>query len=131
MAMIKITLTRDMLTLISNLTFSQVPDLEQEKETLTWGMDLFNPYGGVEPTFENIAYLLGIYDKHIPGTEEEPLGAKFPPEVEDYMWETHSYIMEHIGDIEELVHQFCARGGITEGTYKCRSNEHIWEKVEK
>lgn len=131
MAIQKVTLTKDMLVLISNFKFREVPDLSEEKSELTWGLNLFDLYGGVEPTFENISYLLGIYDKHIPGTEEEPLGAKFPKEVEDYMWELHGYILEHIGDIEELVHQFCARGGLTEGTYKCRSNEHIWEKEEK
>lgn len=128
MAILKINLTEDMLKLISNLTFTEVPNLEEEKDKVTWGFDFFNLYGGTDVTFENIAYILGIYDKHIPGTEESPLGAQFPKEVEDYIWDIHTNILEHIGWIEELVHQFCARGGLKPGVYKCKAHEHIWER---
>ena len=131
MAILKVNLTEDMLKLISNFTFREVPDLDEEKETLTWGLDLFSLYGGTDITFENIAYILGIYDKHVPGTEENPMGAEFPKDVEDYIWGIHGDILENIGNIEEIVHQFCARGGVTPGVYKCKSHEHIWEKEEK
>ena len=131
MATLKFELTEDMLKLISNITFKEVPDIEQETEKLTWGLDFYNLYGGTETTFENVAYIIGVYDKHIPGTEENPLGAQFPKDVEDYLWTLHVNIVEHIGWIEELVHQFCMRGGLTAGVYKCKDYDHIWEKEKK
>ena len=129
MATLKFTLTEDMLRLISNITYKKVQNIDEEQKTFVYGIDFYNLYGGTEITFENIAYTLGIYDKHIEGTEEDPFGAKFPKEIEDYIWDLHSNIVEHIEWIEELVHQFCFRGGLTVGTYKCNSYDHIWEKV--
>ena len=133
MATIKFEITEDMIKLISNLTFQKVTtsqEMEDEtKETVTWGLDFSNLYAGVGTTFENIAYIIGRYDEHIPDTEENALGAEFPKELEEYMRELHCNIVEHIGYIEEIVHQFCGRGGITPGTYKCKSNERIWERV--
>lgn len=128
MGVIKLTLTEDMLKLISNIKFTEVPNIENEQYPMTWGVDFHSLYG-VDQTFENIAYLLGRYDEHIPGTEEEPLGAKFPKELEDYMWKLHGEIIDNIGNIEELVHQFTTKGGLTPGEYKCKNYEHIWEKV--
>jgi hypothetical protein len=46
------------------------------------------------------------------------------------MWETHSYIVEHIRDIEDLVHQFVNKGGLKPGKYVSKSNERIWKFVE-
>jgi len=133
MATIKFTITEDMIKLISNLTFQKVKTIEEledeTKETVTWGLDFSNLYAGNNSTFENIAFLIGRYDEHIPETEEKPLGAEFPKELEDYMWELHCNIIENIGYIEEIVHQFCGRGGIKPGTYKCKSNERIWELI--
>jgi hypothetical protein len=43
------------------------------------------------------------------------------------MYGMHSYIIDNLEYIEEIVHQFCARGGVREGTYKCKSNQRIWE----
>lgn len=127
MTTLKITLTEDMLKLISRITFQELPNLEEEKKEAGWGLNFFNLYGG-DLTFENIAMILGRYDEHIEGTECRLTGAQFPKDFEDYMWETHGYILEHIQDIEELVHQFCNRGGLTPGTYECVSHIRIWEK---
>lgn len=128
MSVLRVTLTEDMLKLISCIRFEKLPDdLDAEQEQMNWGLDFANLYGG-DLTFENISYILGIYDKHIEGTEENPLGAVFPKDVENYMWETHGYIVEHIEDIEDIVHQFSIKGGVTPGTYKCQSYVRIWEK---
>lgn len=129
MAVIKVTFTEDLLKLVANIRFTQVPDMESEKDKMTWGLDFFSLYGG-NLTFEDIAYILGRYDEHIPGTEEDPMGAKFSQELEDYMWGMHTYILDNIGNIEEIIHQFAAKGGVTPGTYKCKSYEHIWEREE-
>jgi len=127
MSVVRVELTEDMIKLISNIRFQAVPDIDAEVHPLTWGIDFYNLYGGTT-TFEDIAYILGRYDEHIVGTEENPRGTEFPKEVEDYMWGLHSYIVEHIGDIEELVHQFTWKGGLIPGTYKCKDYEKIWEK---
>lgn len=132
MAILKIKLTDDILKLVSNIRFQEVPspmvdDWEHEKrERIDYSIDFNSLYGG-SYVFEDIAYILGRYDEHIPGTEEDPLGVQFPKELEDYMWEIHTYITEHIDAIEELVHQFCAKGGLKPGIYQCKSNFRMWE----
>lgn len=124
----KITLTDDMLKLISNIHYGEVPSLEDNdtRKNITYGIDFNSIYGG--STFEDIAYILGRYDEHIEGTEDNYTGADFPEELKSYMWEMHTYIIDHIQDIEELVHWFANKGGLTAGTYKCKSNERIWIK---
>lgn len=128
MAILRVSLTDDMLKLISRICFTQFPSQSDwgEKQSVNWGLDFNSLYGG-SYLFEDISYILGIYDQHIPGTENDPLGVKFPREVEDKMWEIHGYILSNIQYIEELVHQFTNKGGLKPGTYKCKSNEHIWE----
>ena len=133
MAILKVTLTEDMLKLISWINFTEFPTNEdfETKQNVRVGIDFSSLYGG-SFIFEDMSYILGIYDKHIEGTEFNPMGPSFPNELEDYMWKTHSYIVEHIRDIEDLVHQFAAKGGLVPGTYVSKSNERIWEKeVEK
>ena len=129
MAKITLEITEDMIKLISNFQFGDAPDFDgTEQQNGDYSIDINNLYGG-DITFESIAYVLGRYDEHIDGTEEDPLGAKFPKEFEDYMWQLHGTIVENIRNIEEIVHQFCGRGGVTPGTYVCQSNAHIWKKL--
>ncbi|MBP5458321.1 MAG: hypothetical protein J6Y37_17665 [Paludibacteraceae bacterium] len=130
MAVLTVKLTDDMLKLVSRINFMNFPahDTWQNREVLTWGIDINSLYGG-SYLYEDVSYILGVYDKHIEGTEFDPMGVRFPEEMENYMWELHSYILEHLQDIEELVHQFCNRGGLKAGEYKCKSNERIWEEV--
>ena len=126
MATIKVNFTKDILTLVSNIRFKEKPVVRDNKETAEWFIDMNNIYGG-SYLFEDISYLIGRYDEHIPGTENDFMGVRFESEFEDYMYGMHSYIIENLEYIEEIVHQFCARGGIREGTYKCKSNQRIWE----
>ena len=128
MAVLKVTLTEDMLKLITWIRFNEFPKNEdfETKQKVNVGIDFGSLYGG-SFVFEDVSYILGLYDKHIEGTEFNPMGPEFPKDVEDYMWETHSYIVEHMKDIEDLVHQFVMKGGLVPGTYACKSNERIWE----
>ncbi|MBP5722890.1 MAG: hypothetical protein J6X18_04880 [Bacteroidales bacterium] len=128
MAFLNVTLTDDMLRLVSRINFEQFPPVEswEGSQKLTWGIDINSLYGG-SFMFEDISYILGIYDRHIEGTEFDSMGPRFSKEDEDYMYGLHSYILEHLQDIEEIVHQFCNRGGVKPGTYKCKPNERIWE----
>ena len=36
-------------------------------------------------------------------------------------------IMDNIDAIEELVHQFCIKGGLKPGVYQCKSYCRLWE----
>ena len=130
MANLSVSFTEDMLKLVSRINFLEFPAPEgwASAEKVTWGIDLSSLYGG-SYVLEDISYILGLYDKHIEGTENDPLGVQFPKETEDYMWELHEYILTHLRDIEELIHQFCNRGGLKPVTYKAKSNERIWEEV--
>ena len=129
MAVVKIKLTKDILALITNIHFGKVPDPDEKRHPLTWGIDFYSLYGG-SFALEDISYILGRYDEHIQGTEEDPMGPRFPQEVEDYMWGIHSYIVENIEYIEDLVHYYCNKGGLSEGVYKCHSNSKDWLKIE-
>lgn len=131
MAIIRLTLTEDHLKLISHLNFGEVPDITNEEfEHMTFGLDLNSLFGG-SYALEDISYILHRYDEHIVGTENDPLGVQFPEETQAYFYELYNFILDNLKEIEELVHQFVAIGGLTPGTYKCRSNEHIWSRDEK
>ena len=129
MALVKIKLTKDILNLITNIRFTKVPDTRSETYPLTWGIDLFSLYGG-SFILEDIAYIIGKYEEHIPGTEDDAEGPRFKPELEEYMLGLHSYIVENLEYIEDLVHYYSNKGGLSEGVYKCKSNEKAWTKVE-
>ena len=125
MANIKIVLTDEHLQLISNIHFEQVPEISEKKPYIFWGIDFNSLYGG-SFLFEDIAYLLGVYDKHIEGTEEDPMGPKFPIDLEDHMYELHCYIVENIGYIENLVHYYSNKGGLKPGVYTCKDYQLLW-----
>ena len=124
----RLTLTEDMLKLISNIHYGEAIDLDdcENKQTVVYGIDFNSIYGG-DSTFETIAYILGRYDEHIEGTETDPMGADFVDDFKNYMSDMHNYIVDHIADIEDLLHWFSNKGGLTPGTYKC-GNACIWEK---
>lgn len=130
MAIVKLNLTEDHLKLISHLQFGEMPDLTNpDIENPIFGIDLNSIFGG-SFTLEDISYILHRYDEHIEGSEDKAFGPQFPEETENYFMSLYTDIIDHLKDIEEIVHQFSVKGGITPGTYKCKSNEHIWSKIE-
>ena len=127
MATIKIELTEDKINLIKNIHFVEKPDLDDtSKETPNFGIDFYSLYGG-SYVLEDVSYILGLYDKHIEGTEESVTGVRFPEEIEKYMYDIHDYIVDNIDCIEEIVHQFITEGGVKPGIYSAKENEHIWK----
>lgn len=78
---------------------------------------------------EDMAMALGIYDKAIKGTEDDPEGRAFSEEDTEYMLSLHKYVVDNIYYIETLIHQFVVKGGLEVGTYKCKDNEMIFEKI--
>ena len=121
----KLELTEDILKLISNIHFKDYGESDGEK----FFIDLYGLYGG-SYVFEDISYLLGRYDEHIAGTEDLPTGPRFEQEFEDYMWSIHSFIVDNLDSVEELVHWFSNKGGLKVGTYK-KGNDGIWKYVEQ
>ena len=129
MAIKKIVLTEDIINVISGIKFERFSfNKNDERERFFWGVDSYGVYGG-SYALEDISFLIGRYDEHIAGTEDDPMGVKFPEDLEQYMWDIHEYIMTNFLDIENLVHYYINKGGLTPGTYKCKTNEMIWKKV--
>lgn len=128
MSIVRITLTDDILKVISGLRFEKFSfSKDSENKRYGWGIDEYGMYGGTY-VLEDISILIGRYNEHIPGTEENPLGVEFPEELTNYMWEIHDYIVENLEYIENLIHTYINKGGLTPGTYKCKSNELDWIK---
>ena len=53
MSVLKITLTEDMLKLISNIHYGEVPQLDSSRHTVAYGIDFNSLYGG--STLEDVA----------------------------------------------------------------------------
>lgn len=129
----RITLTDEHIKLIKNIKFEafDFEDLPNRKH-IGWGIDQYSLFGGTF-ALEDISRILGIWDRHIPGTEESPLGADFPMEDKIHMWQLYDDIVDNMTYIISLVFTYGLNGGLTAGTYKCHSEEEDWvkEKTEK
>lgn len=117
----KLTLTEDHIKLIRMIDFEE--DFMQEGLIIKKE----NPYI-LSGRLEDIAMVLGYSDKKIKGTEEDPEGAAFPDDVEEYLLSVHHYIVDNLYYIETLIHQMVFESVITPGTYKCVDTELIWTK---
>ena len=123
MARIYVNLTEDHLKLIRNLNVQALTD-----ETVGIAKD--NLYGGTYK-YEQMALILGLTDKAVPGTEEDmENGTLYEKEAQLYMVELDKYINENLLNIEEILHQFCLKGELTVGKYVCKDYQHIWHRVE-
>lgn len=99
--------------------------LPQEGNDNLYGIDTLNLWGGTY-IYEDMALILGMTDKIIEGTEEDPTGAKFDDETMEYFNELATFIIENLVDIESILHQFCTEGIKVGVTYVCKPNENIW-----
>lgn len=113
----RITLTDDMLKLISAIRFREI-DIPSGFNNGNYVVAVENNsvYGGSD-LLEDASHILNLYDQHIEGTEENHNGIQFPEDLEDYIYKTHEYIMKHIVNIETLVHYYSNKGGLVPGTY--------------
>ena len=115
---IRLNLTDEHLKLIPAF-FIQEPDENTVTVDKNW---LF----GGSRLLEDIAFILG--NEPIKGTEEDSDGKAFSEKDTNHMLEVANYVRDNLYYIETLIHQFATKGGITEGTYKCKDNEVIWTR---
>lgn len=90
-----------------------------------WGCDQWSLFGGTY-LLEDMALILGYYDKAIPSTEELTTGKRFPEEIEEEMYNLYDYICDNMEDIFELVLTSVGNGGITPGVYELKNFK--WNK---
>ena len=93
-----------------------------------WAIDQYNLFGGTY-VLEDVALIIGKWGEAIPGSEFEPMGRRYPAELEEYMYGLYEYIVENMVFIESLVHTYAVKGGLTPGTYKCIDYSLDWEKI--
>lgn len=80
---------------------------------------------------EDMAMALGIYDRAIKGTEDDPEGRAFSDEDTEYMLSLHKYVIDNLYELETLIHQYVVKGGLEATVYKAKDNELLWVKEEK
>lgn len=123
MSRLKITFNEEQLKLIRNIRFEQLNDAQ-------YVVDTYSLWGG-SYIYEDMAYILGMMDHMIPGTIEDVDGPKFDEEAMAKFTVLDEFIVENIGNIEGILHQFCTEGIQPGVTYWCNRNEGIWHKEEK
>jgi len=122
MAKIKLTLTENHILLIKNFKFAKVDDYKIN-------LDIYSPYGG-DYLMEDLALILGKWDKFTPGTENDYDGKKYGLDVETEMLSTHMYLVDNIDFIMSLLLQFIEIG-LKPGIYSTISYKIDWKYSEK
>jgi len=96
-----------------------------------YGIDTYDLYQ-CDFWYDQMAFILGLSEQVIKGTEEDTDGPKYPKEVIEHLRELDEFIVNNLQHIEDIIHQFCDRGGIKEGvTYIAYDNENIWYTEEE
>lgn len=108
MAKIRIELNEQHIKLIKNFKPFIIDDYHV-------GYDSVNPYGG-SYLIEDIAMILGHWDKAVPGTERDYDGRKFGLELEQELYELHMYLMDNFKFILSIMGQYIVKG-VKEGEY--------------
>lgn len=113
----RITLTEDILKMVSALSTQKI-DIPSDFGYGNYIIAMQDNclYGGSD-VLEDVSRILGLYDKHIEGTEENYNGIQFPEDIEKYIYDNHEFIVKNISVIETLVHYYSNKGGLTPGTY--------------
>ena len=131
MALKKIELTENHLKLISQIKFEAFSFGEDiSSKRLGWGIDQWNMFGGTY-VMEDVALIIGEYDKFIPGTEDSPSGKRYPSDLEDYMWGIYNDIYSNMEYIIDMVLYYSNKGGLKPGVYKCNTNTMVWDFISK
>jgi len=90
--------------------------------------DLFN----CDYWYDQMAHIVGLSDKVIPGTEEDTDGPKYTQEVIEELRALDDFLVTNLQSIEDIIHQFCDRGGIKPNVkYISYDYEGIWHTEEE
>ena len=130
MALKKITITDEHIKLLQAIKFeSFVFDGDSRNGRIGWGIDQYGPWGGNFP-IEEIALILGHYGDHIPGTENDFDGRKYPEDMHNHFIDLYYFVTENMEYLFHLLIYYTDKGGLTPGTYKCNPRIREWSKVE-
>lgn len=128
MAYKKLNVTADHIKLLQAIKFETfVFDENTRNGRIGWGIDQYGPWGGTHP-IEDIALILGQWDKAIEGTEEDIDGRKFPLELENHFFDLYEDITENMPYYWNLLIYYTDKGGLTPGVYKCNPRLMEWSK---
>lgn len=75
---------------------------------------------------EDMATVLGLLDKAIPNTSDNPDGRAFEDDAEKYMLDIYHYLSDNLYYIETIIHQYAPLGGLHVGTYRASLTDLIW-----
>ena len=71
-----------------------------------------------------------MYEEHVDkSTIENPLGATFDKDAENYFHALASVITENIECLEKLIHQYLNIGGLIPGVYQYSIKSGLWTRV--
>lgn len=118
MAKVKINLTEEHIKLIKEFRIERIDDIYI-------GFDTINPYGG-SYLMEDLAMILGYWDKAIEGTEKDYDGRKFGIENEQKMLSIHTYLMDNMEYILSILTQFITTG-VKPGLYTATDYNLRWD----
>ena len=130
MALKKLKLTDEHIKLLQAIKFeSFVFDGDSRNGRIGWGVDQYGPWGGNFP-IEDIALILGLWDKALPGTENDYDGRKFPDAIATHLYDLYADITENFELYFKLLIYMSDKGGLVPGEYKCNKRLNEWTKVE-
>ena len=122
----RIEVTEDLLKVIPIIFVQQKIGKTSDEKTIY--IDTTHVFSVGMHLLEDMAMALGIYDRAIKGTEDDPEGKAFNEEDTNYMLSLHKYVVDNLYYIETLIHQFVVKGGLEVGEYYCKDNELIWSR---
>lgn len=123
----KVGIVRENMTEPEEYTLGEILDTYHINIDSIYGVDTYNLWGGTY-IWEQMAYILGIHDHVIKGTEEDPTGPKYPEEDMEHMKDLDVFIIGNLDNIFTLLIQFCTEGIQPGVTYWCYDYEKIWHK---
>ena len=112
-------LTDDLISLIKWLKFEPI-------NATSYGIDTYGLWGGTN-LYEDMANILGWQDKVIPETLENVMGPRYEDEFQQKMEEYDAFIVENLVFIEQILHQFCDKGGLKPGIYTFLDYTRQWD----
>ena len=110
----------------NNAVLNEIYNFEPQSR-FGWGCDQWGLFGGTY-LLEDMAMILGYYDKAIENSENLANGRRFPDELEEKMYNLFNYICNNMDDIFTLILAFIGNGGLTPGTYEYV--DYKWKRKE-